>query len=68
MDPSLSWQVLLNDVWRRKKNIFLSYDKQEVVAEYRNILFGSCEQRWGNVRDWPNLEQHLRRIHNVDKM
>lgn len=66
VDPSLSWQVLLNDVWRRNQNIFLAYDHSSVVAEFPNVLFSKCHQRWGNVRDWNNLEKHLRRIQQYD--
>ncbi|XP_059220983.1 PI-PLC X domain-containing protein 2 isoform X3 [Stomoxys calcitrans] len=58
--PSATWRATLNDIWSRKQNVILAYDKQEVVQLYPHLLFGSVEQRWGNVQKWADLEAFLR--------
>lgn len=67
IDPSLSWSVKLNDIWNRKQNIFLAYDKQEMVDEFPNVLIQSVQQRWGDVRNWKDLEKYLRGLAVYDK-
>ncbi|XP_036329031.1 PI-PLC X domain-containing protein 1-like [Rhagoletis pomonella] len=64
--PSASWRATLNDIWSRHQNVILAYDKSAVVAEFPHTLFGSVEQRWGNVQTWTNLERHLRSINKFD--
>ncbi|KAH8329063.1 hypothetical protein KR074_002958 [Drosophila pseudoananassae] len=64
--PSLTWRATLRDIWTRKQNIFLAYDRQTIVDEYPHLLYGSVEQRWGNVQTWPRLEQYLRNINDFD--
>lgn len=64
--PSASWRATLNDIWSRQQNVILAYDKGSVVAEFPHTLFGSVEQRWGNVQTWTKLEKHLRSINNFD--
>ncbi|KAH8298045.1 hypothetical protein KR018_005257 [Drosophila ironensis] len=64
--PSLTWRASLRDIWARKQNIFLAYDKQVIVDQYPDLLYGSVEQRWGNVQSWPRLDQFLRNINDFD--
>ncbi|XP_053958446.1 PI-PLC X domain-containing protein 1 [Anastrepha ludens] len=64
--PSASWRATLNDIWSRQQNVILAYDKSAVVAEFPHTLFGSVEQRWGNVQTWTNLEKYLRSINKFD--
>ena len=65
--PSLTWSASLRDIWTRKQNIILAYDKPDIVREFPHALFGSVDQRWGNVQKWSELETHLRRVNDVDK-
>ncbi|XP_075152544.1 PI-PLC X domain-containing protein 1-like isoform X2 [Haematobia irritans] len=58
--PSATWRATLNDIWSRRQNVILGYDKLEVVQQYPHLLFGSVEQRWGNVQKWSDLEAFLR--------
>lgn len=64
--PSLTWRASLNDIWLRKQNVILAYDLYSVVNQYPHVLFGSVEQRWGNVQTWPDLERFLRNINGHD--
>lgn len=64
--PSLTWRASLNDIWLRKQNVILAYDISSVVNQYPHVLFGSVEQRWGNVQEWPDLERFLRTINGQD--
>lgn len=64
--PSLTWHATMRDMWKRKQNVILAYDKEEVVREFPEVLFGGVEQRWGNVQSWPRLERHLRFISEFD--
>ncbi|KAM7351763.1 phosphatidylinositol-specific phospholipase C X domain containing isoform 2-T4 [Cochliomyia hominivorax] len=64
--PSITWRGSLNDIWLRKQNVILAYDLYSVVNLYPHLLFGSVEQRWGNVQTWPNLERYLRTINGQD--
>ncbi|EDW04028.1 PI-PLC X domain-containing protein 1 [Drosophila grimshawi] len=64
--PSLTWHATLDDIWRRKQNVILAYDKHEMVEEFPQLLFGAVDQRWGNVQSWTRLERHLRFINDFD--
>ncbi|XP_073826090.1 phosphatidylinositol-specific phospholipase C X domain containing isoform X1 [Musca autumnalis] len=64
--PSATWRASLNDIWSRKQNVILAYDKPEMVQRYPHLLFGSVEQRWGNVQKWSDLEAFLRSINDSD--
>lgn len=67
VDPEQSWTIQLNEIWRRKQNVFIAYDKYDMVAEFPEVLFPSVEQRWGNVRAWDKLERHLRSVSYYDR-
>ncbi|ALC39408.1 CG14945 [Drosophila busckii] len=64
--PSLSWHATMNDMWKLQQNVILAYDKEEVVQDFPQLLFGGVEQRWGNVQTWMRLERHLRFINDFD--
>ncbi|KAM8717126.1 hypothetical protein ACLKA7_003919 [Drosophila subpalustris] len=64
--PSLTWHATMRDIWKRKQNVILAYDKDQMVQEYPQTLFGGVEQRWGNVQSWARLERHLRFINGFD--
>ncbi|XP_019895059.2 uncharacterized protein LOC101887881 isoform X1 [Musca domestica] len=64
--PSATWRATLNDIWSRRQNVILAYDKPEMVQRYPHLLFGSVEQRWGNVQKWSDLEAFLRSINDSD--
>lgn len=64
--PSVTWRGSLNDIWHRKQNVILAYDLYSVVNLYPHVLFGSVEQRWGNVQTWANLERYLRTVNGQD--
>ncbi|XP_030384337.1 PI-PLC X domain-containing protein 1 [Scaptodrosophila lebanonensis] len=64
--PSLSWRATLRDIWTRKQNVIIAYDKHAIVQEFPHTVFGGVEQRWGNVQTWPRLERHLRDINTFD--
>uniref|UniRef100_A0A1A9ZR28 Phosphatidylinositol-specific phospholipase C X domain-containing protein n=1 Tax=Glossina pallidipes TaxID=7398 RepID=A0A1A9ZR28_GLOPL len=64
--PSATWRASLNDIWHRKQNVILAYDKASIVMQYPYLLFGSVEQRWGNVQTWPELENFLKFINSFD--
>lgn len=64
--PSATWRATLNDIWSRRQNVILAYDKFDVVQQYPHVLFGSVEQRWGNVQKWSDLEAFLRANNDND--
>ncbi|XP_017032995.1 PI-PLC X domain-containing protein 1 [Drosophila kikkawai] len=64
--PSLNWSASLRDIWARKQNVFLAYEKQAMLDEFPETLFGPVDQRWGNVQTWPRLETYLRNINEFD--
>ena len=65
--PSLTWNASLRDIWIRKQNIIIAYDKPDIVREYPQALFTAVDQRWGNVQKWEQLETYLRHINNEDE-
>lgn len=67
IDPEQSWSIQLNEIWKRRQNIFIAYDKYEMIAEFPEVLFPSVDQRWGNVRSWDKLERHLRSVSFYDR-
>lgn len=64
--PSLNWSASLRDIWARKQNVFLAYEKQAMLDEFPETLFGPVDQRWGNVQTWTRLERYLRNINEFD--
>uniref|UniRef100_A0A1A9WZT0 Phosphatidylinositol-specific phospholipase C X domain-containing protein n=1 Tax=Glossina brevipalpis TaxID=37001 RepID=A0A1A9WZT0_9MUSC len=64
--PSATWRASINDIWHRKQNIILAYDKASIVMQYPHLLFGSVEQRWGNVQTWSELEIFLKFVNSFD--
>ncbi|XP_062142316.1 PI-PLC X domain-containing protein 1-like [Drosophila sulfurigaster albostrigata] len=64
--PSLTWRSTLNEIWKRQQNVILAYEKDQMVQEFPQLLFGGVEQRWGNVQTWSSLETHLRFINSYD--
>lgn len=59
VDPSMTWDVKLENIWQNKRNIILSYDFVAVVQEFPSILFQSVQQRWGNVQSLEDLKSYL---------
>jgi hypothetical protein len=52
VDPDLTWDASLGDIWRSGKRIILAYDNYNIVQnEGLGILWTSVRQRWGKVRD-----------------
>lgn len=59
VDPNLTWEATLNDIWKTKRNIIVGYDHQAVVEEFPLHLWPSVQQRWGNVQSLSDLRRHL---------
>lgn len=59
VDPTLSWDATLENIWQSKRNIILGYDYVAVVQEFPSIVFQSVQQRWGNVQSLEDLKSHL---------
>lgn len=59
VDPLLTWDAKLEDIWQTKQNVILSYDYVGVVQEFPSILFQSVQQKWGNVQNLEDLKRFL---------
>lgn len=59
VDPLLTWDAKLEDIWQTKQNVILSYDFVGVVQEFPSILFQSVQQKWGNVQNLEDLKRFL---------
>lgn len=59
VDPELTWEATLDDIWKRNKNIIVSYDHLPIVFEFPMHLFNSVQQRWGNVQTLSDLKRYL---------
>ncbi|XP_037957211.1 uncharacterized protein LOC119687099 [Teleopsis dalmanni] len=64
--PSVKWSGSLHDIWSRRQNVIIAYDKPAIVNEFPHLLFTAVEQRWGNVQNWVALERHLRMVNSLD--
>ncbi|CRL07974.1 CLUMA_CG020986, isoform A [Clunio marinus] len=54
VDPELTWDASLNDIWKTGKRIIIAYDYHRLVqTENLGILWYSVRQRWGKVKDGP---------------
>lgn len=58
-DPMMGWEATLENIWRSKRNIIVSYDHIQVLQEFPTLLWRSVQQRWGNVQTLPDLRKHL---------
>lgn len=59
VDPKLTWNANLNDIWKTKRNIIVSYDDFSVINKLPSFLWPSVQQRWGNVQTVDDLRLHL---------
>ncbi|KAJ6646894.1 Embryonic polarity protein dorsal, partial [Pseudolycoriella hygida] len=59
VDPNLTWDSTLNEIWKTKRNIILGYDMLPVVHEFPSYLWHSVQQRWGNVQSLADLKRYL---------
>lgn len=59
VDPNLTWQATLNDIWKTKRNIIIGYDHIAVAEEFSSIVYHAVEQRWGNVQTVEDLRRFL---------
>lgn len=59
VDPELTWQATLSQIWSTKRNIIVSYDHISVVQEFPSLLWHSVQQRWGNVQSVGDLKRYL---------
>lgn len=59
VDPQLTWDAKLENIWQTKQNVILSYDYVGVVQEFPSILFQSVQQKWGNVQNLEDLKRFL---------
>ncbi|XP_068151691.1 PI-PLC X domain-containing protein 1 [Drosophila tropicalis] len=64
--PSATWAASLNDIWSRKQNIIIAYDKSDIIQEFPQLLFSPIDQRWGNVQSWSRLDTYLRQVNELD--
>lgn len=59
VDPNLTWDSTLDDIWKTKRNIILGYDYLALVHEFPSYLWHSVQQRWGNVQSLADLKRYL---------
>lgn len=59
VDPKLTWNAKLNEIWKTKRNIIVSYDEFSVINKLSSFLWPSVQQRWGNVQTVDDLRDHL---------
>ena len=58
-DPDLTWEASLDDIWKRKKLVIVSYDYMPIIHEFPSLLWTSVQQRWGNVQNASDLKRYL---------
>lgn len=59
VDPSVGWEVKLEQIWQFRRNIIFAYDHVEIVHEFPSLVFQSVQQRWGNVQTLIDLKRYL---------
>ncbi|XP_017049040.1 uncharacterized protein LOC108093467 [Drosophila ficusphila] len=60
VDPSLTWNASLGDIWARKQNVLLTFDDPEMLKKFPELYFQSVEERSGNNRTWEIVETYFR--------
>lgn len=68
IEPFGTWDVTLNDVWEKRGNVIIGYDKPGIQFEYREMLWQSVEHFWPNRADVPSLVRYLRTTRNSTSM
>lgn len=68
VEPFGTWDVTMNDLWEKRGNVIIGYDKPGVQFEYREMLWQSVEHFWPNKADVPSLVRYLRNTRNVTSM
>lgn len=59
VDPNLTWDSTLSDIWKTNRNVILGYDYLALVHEFPSHLWHSVQQRWGNVQSLADLKRYL---------
>lgn len=59
VDPKLTWNANLDEIWNTKRNIIVSYDDFGVINKLSAHLWPSVQQRWGNVQTLDDLRSYL---------
>lgn len=59
INPKLTWNANLDEIWRTKRNIIVSYDDFSVINKLSSLLWPSVQQRWGNVQTVDDLRNYL---------
>ncbi|XP_017049049.1 uncharacterized protein LOC108093474 [Drosophila ficusphila] len=60
VDPSLTWNATLGEIWTRKQNVLVTFDDPEVLKKFPELYFQSVEERSGNSRTWDRVETYFR--------
>lgn len=68
VEPFGTWDVSLNDVWEKRGNVIIGYDKPGIQFENREILWQSVEHFWPNKADVPSLVKYLKNNRNSTSM
>lgn len=64
VEPFGTWDVTLNDLWRKRGNVIIGYDKPGIQFEFRELLWQSVEHFWPNKADITSLVNYLRTTRN----
>lgn len=68
IEPFGTWDVTMNDLWEKKGNVIIGYDKAGVQFENREMLWQSVEHFWPNRADVPSLVRYLKGARNSTSM
>lgn len=64
VEPFGTWDVTLNDLWKKRGNVIVGYDKPGIQFEFRELLWQSVEHFWPNKADITSLVTYLRTNRN----
>lgn len=65
IEPDGTWDVTLHDLWNKRGNVIIGYDKPGIQFEFREILWQSVEHLWPNRADVAGLVDYLKTTRNV---
>lgn len=60
VEPIGSWDLTLNDVWAKRRNVIIGYDKPGVQFQFSGFLWESVEHRWPNKQNISSLLKYLK--------
>lgn len=57
-----NWNATCGQLWALNKTLIISYNKDNVVDQYPDLLWRGVQHKWGNVQKLKDLRKYLTEV------